>query len=327
MKLAAALAVVLALAGPASADKADALFKKAKKLLGEKRYPEACATFEEVVKLDPKGIGAMLNTGKCYEDWGRLARAYDWYARAQVLAADSKDEREAKIKALVEDLDTNVPRLTIKITDNPDLAVLATLTLDGKAVDQATLGTEVRVDPGPHVIEYTVEGKKKKKTAPVERGGSSEIQLDLPKAKPVIDNHDDKDKDHDKDPVVIAPPVPGHGQRIAGIVVGSAGVVAVGVASGITLSARGKYKDALSAHCMGSTTMCDPIGLDRTHHERHIANIATVVSIVGGAAVIGGVVLYLTAPSGDAKPKDEHALRVTPVIGSDGAAVFLDGAF
>ncbi|MBA3458358.1 MAG: tetratricopeptide repeat protein [Deltaproteobacteria bacterium] len=318
MKLAISLTLVAALSSTVSADKADTLFKKAKKLLSEKRYAEACKTFEEVVKLDKTALGGLLNAGKCYEEWGRLARAYDWYEKAQVIAAEQKDDRADKIKALVEELDTNVPRLTLKITDGADLQVLASITLDGKPFDQGLLGSEIRVDPGPHVIEYIVDGKKKKKMVPVERGGSSEILLDLPKGKPIPDGPEDKDKD----PVVPeAPTPPGRNQRIAGIVVGSAGVVAVGVASALTLSARGKWKDAIDEHCMGSTSMCDPTGLDITADARSRANKMTIVAIVGGAAIIGGVVLYLTAPS------SETAVRITPVVTDDGAAVFLGGGF
>jgi hypothetical protein len=318
MKLVIPLAVVAALSGIAAADKADTLFKKAKKLLAEKRYAEACKTFEEVVKLDKKAIGGLLNAGKCYEEWGRLARAYDWYEKAQVIAAEQKDDRADQIKELVEELDTNVPRLTINVSDGADLQVLASITLDGRPFDQASIGSEIRVDPGPHVIEYTVEKKKKKKMAPVERGGSSEILLELPKGKPIPDVVEDTEP--------VAPPeptTPGRNQRIAGIVIGSAGVVAVGVASAVTLSARGKWKDALDEHCMGSTSMCDPTGLDITADARSRANKMTIVAVIGGAAIIGGIVLYLTAPSGSS----ETAVRVTPVVTDDGAAVFLGGGF
>ncbi len=331
----AALAVLLALAGSAHADRADALFKKAKKLLAEKRYPEACATFEQVDKLDP-GIGAKLNVGKCYEEWGKLALAYRWYTDAETMAAASKDDRAGKIHTLAEELDTNVPRLTVKIPDGADPDVVATVTLDGKPVSPAVFGIEQRVDPGAHVIEFTVEGKAKKKVVPLERGGSSEIALEIPKGKGTGKGKGDgwktkqpdpngAEPDPDPSPSVGAPPVPGRTRRIAGIVVGASGVVAVGVAGGITLSARGKYKDALSANCMGSTSMCDAAGLKTTHDARHTANIATVVAIIGGAAVIGGVVLYLTAPKG--AHAEEHALRLTPVVDAEGASVILGGSF
>ena len=324
------------LAGTASADKADTLFKKAKKLLAEKKYPEACSTFEQVDKLDP-GIGAKLNVGKCYEEWGRLAIAYRWYTDAQKMAADTKDERAPKIQALADELDTNVPRVTIKVPDGADPAIVATLTFDGKPVDQAQIGIEQRVDPGPHAIEFTVDGQKKKKTVPVERGGSSEVQLDIPKGKggkadgwrakkdPAKGPHKDPTKEPTGEPIADAPAVPGRTQRIAGLTIGATGLVAVGIAGAVTLAERSKYKNALERHCMGSTSMCDAVGLDTTHDARHKANIATVISIIGGAAVVGGVVLYLTAPK--AGHPDEHALYLAPELGTDGGAVVFGGNY
>jgi hypothetical protein len=321
--------LVIALAGTAYADKADALFKKAKKQLAEKRYPEACATFEQVDKLDP-GIGAKLNVGKCYEEWGKLALAYRWYTDAETMAASAKDERATKIHALAEELDTNVPRITLKLPDGANPDVVETVTLDGKPVSEAVFGIEQRVDPGAHVIEFSVDGKAKKKVVPVERGGSSEIALDIPlgrsKKGAKVKKPDPSGGDPQPEkPIAVTPPAPGRTQRIAGIVIGASGVVAVGIAGGITLSARGKYKDALSDHCLGSTSMCDATGLEITHDARHTANIATVVTLIGGAAVIGGVVLYLTAPKGSVV--EEHALRIGPAVGTDGASVILGGTF
>lgn len=317
-----ALLVVLALAGIAHADKADALFKKAKKQLAEKRYPEACATFEQVDALDP-GIGAKLNVGKCYEEWGKLALAYRWYGDAEAMANAAKDDRAGKIHALAEELDTNVPRLTLTIPEGADPDVVETIRLDGKPVALATFGVEQRVDPGAHVIEMTIDGAAKKKVVPVERGGSSEITLDVPKGK--RRKGGGKGPADPEGPDVPVAARPGRTQRIAGVVIGASGVVALGVAGGLTLSARGKYRDALADHCMGSTAMCDATGLQITHDARHRANIATVISIAGGAAVIGGVILYLTAPKGSRAA--EHALRIAPVVDADSATVLLGGTF
>ncbi len=319
MRAAIAFGVVVGLVSAAHADQADALFKKAKRLLAEKKYAEACAAFEQVDHLDP-AIGAKLSVGKCYEEWGRLAVAYRWYLDAEAMATAVKDDRAAKIRAVAEELDSNVPRVTLKLPEGADPAIVATVTFDGKPVDPATFGLEQRVDPGPHTVEFVVDRQTKKKMAPVERGGGSEIMLDIPKGT------QGKRGVPDPTPVVDTPPVRGHRQRIAGIVIGASGVVAVGIASGITLSARRTYKDALAAHCMGSSSMCDPAGLTATHDARHTANIATVVAVIGGAAVIGGVVLYLTAPRPGSKRGGEHALYFSPVIGSDGASVVLGGS-
>lgn len=322
------IAVLAAASSPASADKADTLFKKGKKLLAEKKYADACAAFEEVDKIDP-GIGAKLNVARCFEEWGRLAIAYRWYIAAETMATASKDDRATKIKELAAELDINVPRVTIKVPEGANPDVLDTLTIDGKPVALETLGIEQRVDPGPHLIEFVVDGTKKKKMAPVERGGSSEVTLDIPKGKgkgkPKPKAIVKKDGDPDPEPDPETPPAPGRTQRIAGITLIATGGVAIGVASALTLSARGSYKDALEEHCMGSTSMCSAEGLTITGDARSRANIATVITIAGGAAIIGGVVLYLIAPK--AATDGEHALYLTPTVGDDGGGLVFGGRY
>lgn len=323
MRTSLVLAIVLASAGTASADKADALFKKGKKLLAEKKYADACSAFSQVDKLDP-GIGAKLNAAKCFEEWGKLATAYHWYEDAEKMATDTKDDRAAKIRELMEELDTNVPRITINVPDGADPDVLATLTLDGAPFPAGKLNKEERVDPGPHLIEFTVVDEKKKKTVPLERGGSSEITLDIPKGtgKKKPKPTPDPGGGEAPEPEVARP---GRTQRIAGVSLIAGGIVGIGVAGVLTVSARGKYKDALDTHCMGMTNACNDEGLQITQDARGTANIATVITIVGGAAIVGGIVLYVIAPK--AATDEKRALYLTPVVGDDGGGIVFGGRY
>ena len=319
-----AVLVLLLAASTAYADKADKLFKKGKKLLAEKKFAEACETFEDVDKLDP-GIGAKLNVARCYEEWGRLATAYRWYIDAQAMATESKDDRLPKIKELVEELDMNVPRLVIRIPDGADPDVLATVRLDGNPIEASFFNSEQRIDPGPHVIEFVVAGDKKKKTAPLERGGESEVSLDIPKGtgkKKAPGGGGGGDVGGgDPEP----PSRPGRGQRIAGVSLAVGGGVAVGIAGFLTMRARGDYRDAIDTHCMGVTNMCTPEGLEITRDARRTGNIATIVTIAGGAMIAGGVVLYLIAPK--ASRDTEHALYLTPAVDDRGGGLVFGGRF
>ncbi|MGE3458715.1 MAG: hypothetical protein AB7O24_26600, partial [Kofleriaceae bacterium] len=146
-------ACVVAMAGTAAADDADALFQKGKKLLAEKKYADACKAFHEVDKLDP-GIGAKLNVARCFEEWGRLATAYHWYADAAKMATDTRDERAAKINELMKTLDTRVPRIVLHAAA-PSL--VTDVTIDNEPVVGAALDTELRIDRGPHAIGYTLD--------------------------------------------------------------------------------------------------------------------------------------------------------------------------
>ena len=310
MKLALLLLLV---ATPVFAEsKADQLFNKGKRQLADKRYAEACATFEEVDKLDP-AIGAKVNTAKCYEEWGKLVKAFEWYTSAEKQARDTKDKRADKIKELIDALDTDVPRLTIRLPAGVDPAYVS-VRLDEATFPQTELGKEQRVDPGQHTIQYLDGGKPKSKTVTLERGGSTETELVFTQPKKLADK---------PPPGGNTAPNNRNTKKLVGLGLGGAGIVGLGVAGIVTLKARSSYKDALDESCRGDVDMCDARGLRLTSNARHRANISTVVSVLSLAAVGGGVFLYLTAP----KSRAEHALRLTPSVGDRSAAVFLDGRF
>ena len=331
-RLSLALTLVAALCSAAVAgnkDKADDLFKQGKKLMADKRYAEACPKLEESMKLDP-GIGTSLNIGKCYEEWGRIGRALTAYQTALKMAKEGKDKRVPDIQKLVDDLDSQVPRLTIKFPKDTSQEGVK-VTLDGETV--TTFGTPLIIDPGPKTIEYTVDdGPKKTKVVPVERGGDSEVTLDIPKVRAAKkpDKKPDGKKPGDGKPVEVAtPPAPGRNMRIGGMVLGGAGVIAIGVSSIMTLSAKGQYDDALEMHCMGMKNMCDPMGLELTHSARSTANTATIIFVGGLAMIGGGVALYLLAPktAPAMESQDESARYIVPSVTKDGAGVVFGGRF
>jgi tetratricopeptide (TPR) repeat protein len=303
------LALVCLSSVAAAESKVDTLFKRGKQQLADKKYAEACATFEEVDKLEP-GIGAKLNVARCYEEWEKLAVAYRWYDDAQKMAVDTKDKRAAKIKELIDALDSDVPRLTVKLPAKID-PFAAKVKLDGKAFSE--LGTELRVDPGQHVIDYQSGTTAKKKTVNLERGASTEVELVFDPGAPLIGQ---------KPPPAAKEPT--NTRKVLGIASTSAGVIALGVAGVLTLTAKSKYNAALDDHCMGATNLCDAEGLSATNNAKKRANHATIISIVGGAAIAAGVVLYVTAPK---KTNSEKRAYLAPSVSSDSAAVIFGGRF
>lgn len=334
-RLAVAVAAVLAGGGGAArADsRADALFKKGKAQLAAKQYDEACATFEKVDGLEP-AIGAKLNIAKCYEDWGKLARAHHWYSAAVQQARAAKDDRAGKIAKLLAALDADVPRLTVTLSAGADAAAAA-VTLDARPLAElGKLGAELRVDPGPHELGWRSAGEAKTKTVAIERGGAREITLEVRPApaagEPVAAGGDGGA------PVVgaggsgaVSADGGGGGRsvrKIAGIAMVVAGGVGLGVASYLTLDARSSYNDAIDAQCMGAANMCSDDGLRLTRDARSQANTATIIAIAGGAVAVGGLVLWLTAPSGGGS-SSERAAYVAPVVGGDGGGVVFGGRF
>ncbi|HET9624218.1 MAG TPA: hypothetical protein VFP84_22750 [Kofleriaceae bacterium] len=343
----AACAITVGLAGTAHADKADQLFKKGKRLLADKRYAEACTAFQDSDRLDPS-IGAKLNVARCYEEWGKLATAWRWFSDAEHMARDAHDERAKKIRSVIAELDPQIPRITIALPPGTTAAAIA-LTLDGVRVDPSALAAGQRVDPGPHQIAYNVDGEPRDKLVPVERAGALEVTLDLSPARRTLErdqagsadddadkrlarrkrrpsddaDRDDSDDDHARrrDGASV-----GRNQRILGLTITGAGAVALGVAGIVTLSARSDYHHALDTHCNGNKDQCDPVGQAAADSALHRANVASIVTIGGLAAVAGGLVLYFLAPSGAAHG-GEHALYLAPEIGPGHGSFVVGGAF
>jgi tetratricopeptide (TPR) repeat protein len=319
----AALAIVMlgalcVLGGVARADRADQLFKKGKKLLSEKKYAEACTAFEQSDQIDPE-IGAKLNVARCYQEWGKLATAWRWYTEAEQMASKAGDDRAKRIHALIADLDHDVPRLRLSLPADAALDGVV-IRLDGIELPAAEISQERRVDPGSHRIETIVNGAARSKTIAVERG-ASDVVLDVP----VRSRQRGATSPSPPAPVPELPADRGQTRRLLGLGTAGVGVVVIGIAGIVTLNARSDYQHALDGYCGGATDMCDDTGLSRTHSARHRANIATVVTLAGVAAVAGGVYLYL---SGRREPRErtEHALYIAPALGA-ATGVVLGGAF
>jgi hypothetical protein len=341
MRLVIATLVICSLGAVARADsaaaQADQLFKKGKRLLAQKKYPDACASFEASDRLDP-GIGAKLNVARCYQEWGKLATAWRWYVDAETMATNARDARAKKIHELIEALEPNVPRLTVKAPRGADLAGVL-LALDGATLEPSALGVEQRVDPGPHEVATTAGGVRHVQVVPVERGSTAEIVLELPSAGRTRDTGGARPREANRpgpagagatttatvDTDAGDPRSSGRTRRFVGLGVAGAGVIGMGIAGLVTLGARGDYRDAIDAHCQGATDMCDDEGLTITHRAQHRANVATVVTLGGLAAVATGLIVYFTAPT--APRADEHALYLAPSVGPDGGTLVLGGAF
>jgi hypothetical protein len=81
---------------------------------------------------------------------------------------------------------------------------------------------------------------------------------------------------------------------MAGIVVGGAGIAAMGAGIILGLSAKSTFDDA-APYCDGNR--CDDPGLDLRSRAVSRGQVATALFALGAGTAVGGVVLWLTAPS------------------------------
>ncbi len=319
-------------AQPSASDKAaaEALFDQAQKLMQAGKAAAACSKFEQSQRIDA-AIGTLLYLGDCYEKSGRLASAWATFREGASMArtAGQTERAEAGEKRAAL-LGPRLGRLVLVVEDTTRSIPGLVVERGGTGINSAVLGASVPVDAGTHQIRVTAPGHEAwDGSVDVKDGAEARLQIpaltklpEQPAAAPA--------------PVAPAAPAPvtnpppsappdadagtGDGQRTAGIVLGGVGVAGVIVGSIFGITAINKNSDAEEL-CPRGDVCDDPEGVTLTDDAKSAALVSNIAFGVGGAALIGGAVLYLTAPT------ETTALRAVPRIGKDSAFIQLGGRF
>ena len=116
-------------------------------------------------------------------------------------------------------------------------------------------------------------------------------------------------------------PSTGSTQRTVGLAVLGVGVVGAALGTVFGLNATSKHSDA-KANCNADQSACNSTGAGQMKDARSAATLSTVAFALGGAAIAGGAVLYLTAPKKE-RTSAVQALHVSP----NGLGISLGGAW
>jgi hypothetical protein len=188
---------------------------------------------------------------------------------------------------------------------------------DGTVLSAAALGVALPVDPGEHVVVVEAPGRRpaeqrfvldrsQKKVVELALGGAADAGAPPPAAGPVTPE---------------APAAPAsNAQRVSGFVVGGVGAATLllgAVTGGLTLA----KKSTITANCSG--TVCNHDGKAAADSARTTGLVSTIGFAAGGAALVTGVVLLLTAP----KKSDEKSARYDVEIGPNGFAMNVKGVW
>lgn len=286
------------LAQTSSTAAAEALFQEGRALFEQGKFAEACPRLAESQRLDP-ATGTLLALALCQEGLGKLASA--WAAFTDVEGRSLREGREDRVKIAKEHAAALKPRLSSLAVDvAAETAALPGLEVrvDGVATGKGSFGIAVPVDGGEHRVEASAPGK-----APFQATVSVKTESDAARVSiPVL-------TDAQVEPAVApaAPPATaetkpddsGSGMRTAALITMGAGVVALGVGSYLALSAKSDYDDA-AAQCYSG--LCPQGAYEATEDARSQGTVATVVFVVGGAALVTGAVLWFLPASSDDAP-------------------------
>ncbi|XXX82529.1 hypothetical protein WMF30_27625 [Sorangium sp. So ce134] len=286
-----ALAAALIAPGPAQAQKVDrhaaptaqALYDQATAEMDAGSFASACGKLEEVTRLVPDGLGAKLTLGQCYEAWGKLASAWAQYTFVEALAAKAgQAERAERAGAWAAALKPRLATLTVEVPEAvrayPGLAI----TRDGVSLGRAQWGASLPVDTGAHEIVATARNRKPWKRSAVVTADGEAVSVAIPALEP----------DEPARPRAAA----GSAQRTAGLVVGGAGLLGAGVGVFFGVRAAVKLHESNAAgHCHDGN-ICDDVGYEAREQAVAAGDVSTVLLLASGAALAGGVALFLTAP-------------------------------
>lgn len=333
-------------AGSVKSDPAAAtsLFYEARALMRKGQYAAACPKLEESMRLD-YGIGTEFNLADCNEHLGKTATAWSGFLDVAAAAkAAGQPKRESVARDRAKAIEARVPKLVVEV---PKPTSGMEVRRDGVVVGSAEWGTAVPVDPGTHHVVVSAPGKAPWSASAHAVDGSTvrvKVPGELPDAiavaapvqttVPAMTSLTSGAADAPPPTLDFPEPVveDGSTQRTIGWIVGAAGLAGLGVGAGFGIDSLSKRNDA-DGHCIGD--LCDATGVQLRDDAIRSGNVATIATIAGGAALLGGIVLVVTAPSGSERPAREArkvprkygTLEAVPQLASGGGGLTLHGVF
>jgi hypothetical protein len=332
-----ALFLCTIVAGSASAqnanDKAaaEALFDQGKAFMAAGNYAAACPKFSESLHLD-EGVGTSLWLAECFERSGKIASAWAQFREAAATAVKLGDPRERVAREHAAALEPKLSKIVIVVPKDvvvPGLKVAR----DGEAVDSPLWGTPVPIDAGDHTIVVTAKGKKKFTTVAHVLPTASTQTV----AVPVLE--DNPEALAEEATPVSPPPATGPDVvssptrterdpnfRIAGITVAAIGVAGLVIGTVFGVDAMTQLNDSNSTGgCTSGTTACrTQAGVNERSAAQTAATASTVGFALGGAAVVGGALMYFLAPRVN---RSSSAATLVPMVDPRGGGLGLVGTF
>jgi hypothetical protein len=309
---------------------ADDAFLMGKALMEQGRIDDACAKFDESLKLEPRG-GTLLNLAVCRQKQGRHATALRLLREARARAL--KDQRDDRIdlaeKAMAES-GAKLSWLTIRIAVGADASDLA-IQIDGEDLARASWGVLQAVDPGQHVVTATATGRARLETT-VTVGGAGDqqsVEIPAPKVETKAETRppDDEPPATHPPPDVPTAPRPRAWQKPLGATVAAVGVGALAVGAVFGVKA---LHDAAASNPLCPASVCRSV--PAYNQERAAATAARVADVaipLGAAAAAAGlVVLFLPqAPPSPTRSAAPVTPWLLPLIGPRSFELTLRGWF
>jgi tetratricopeptide (TPR) repeat protein len=298
---------------------AEALFEDGRKLIAEGKYAEACPKFAESERLD-SSPSTLLNLANCWEKLGRTATAWATYRQAESVASAAKrQDYTATAQRHATALASKLARLTINVQQ--PIAGMQ-LKRDGTVIALAEWGAAIPIDSGLHSVDASAAGYREWSTRVDVAQDGAQIVITVPplEALPADAPQPASPTTNQPASAPLAAPPPvqaehtstGSVQRTVGVVVAAAGVVGLGISGAYAVAANNKKQGTLK-DCPNNVCQ-SPAALSQRNDALWAGDAASVAFGIGAAALVAGVVVWITAPS-SSHGGSTAGLAVAPTVG------------
>jgi hypothetical protein len=276
---------------------AETLFEEGRALVEQGMFEDACPKFAESQRLEP-GIGTMLWLADCLENDGQTASAWAAFKEAASTAEVRRDPRAQVARNRAEALRPKLSHLAISVPPASAIDDLEVLR-DGVLLGRAAWSVPVPVDPGAHSVMARARGHRTWTVALVVHADASSLEISVPSLEPVTAAP--ALESAPETATATAATAIAHeplSWRTVGLITAGVGIVGVGVGTVFSFTAKDRYDESnQSGHCRPDNS-CDSVGKQDRSDANALALAATVAMGAGAAVLIGGAVLYFSAPKG-----------------------------
>lgn len=277
-------------------------------------YEAACPKLAESYKLEP-GTGVLLRLALCYERAGRTASAWTRYLEAAQLEAEAKNQAMVDLatrRAAL--LEMTLATVTVRTADVAGLDV----TLDGLPLQPDARNRPFPVDPGTHKVVAMAPGMRRFVASfispPTAHATVIEVALvreedELPPAAVAEPRRAEATSARAASSERVSVKHPWSSQQTTAVVLG--GVGAVGLVSGSVFGVWALSSMNTARGQCRTLSSCPARALALQDDARTASTVSTIAFVAGGAAAVGGLLLWFTAPRA-AAVEPRAVWRITP---------------
>jgi hypothetical protein len=283
------------------------------------RYDSACRMLNDSYRIDPLP-GVLFTLATCEARAGRIATAAarydDFLQRVATLPPDQRAMQEERRQAALSERAALAPELSYLTISVPTqvLAKGATVQRDGTILGLASVGIELPIDPGPHlVVVRTVDGKSEERRISIAKREHATVAFESPAPA----RSSPEGRPAREQPVALEP------RRVSPWLYVSGGVAAAGIGVGTIAGLFAiSHKKVVDSNCLGPA--CNPDGKAAADSARTEALVSTVGFGVALAGMATALIVYLAQPSA---PSRQSMVHTTPTVAFDGESITLRSSF